>query len=153
GVRAAVTLAPYRMALQELPEPTPDAGQVLVQVEAVGLCGSDFHLFSGHHPYARFPQVQGHEFAGIVTALPDGYGGRAAVGDRVVVDPTIPCGACYPCRQGHPNCCANLKVMGAHVPGALADQVAVRAGAVHPVGGLAATSAALVEPVTIGLQT
>jgi threonine dehydrogenase-like Zn-dependent dehydrogenase len=141
------------MALQEVPEPDATPEQAVIRVEVVGICGSDFHLFSGHHPYARFPQVQGHEVTGIVEALPAGYDGPARVGERVVVDPTIPCGACYPCRHGHPNCCAHLQVMGAHTPGALSDLAAVRASGLHPVGGLEPTSAALVEPVTIGLQT
>jgi L-gulonate 5-dehydrogenase len=148
----AVTTAPGTMSVTDAPEPTAQPGQALIAVEAVGLCGSDYHLLDGTHPYARFPQTQGHEFAGVVTEFGAGYAGDLEVGQRVAVEPLVPCGACFACRRGRYNCCRDLKVMGAHIPGALAEFVAVRADALHPVGDLDPATAALVEPVSIGLQ-
>jgi L-gulonate 5-dehydrogenase len=148
----SLTTAPGRMEVREAPEPEPDTGQALIRVEAVGLCGSDFHLFLGDHPYARFPQTQGHEFSGVVEAFGPGYEGPLSVGDRVAVEPLIACGDCFACRRGRYNCCASLQVMGAHVPGALTEKVVVAASALYPVGHLEPVTAALVEPVSIGLQ-
>ena len=151
-MRAIVTVEPRRMELMDRPEPEPRAGEALVRVEAVGICGSDLHLYVGDHPYVRYPQIQGHEFAGIVERFGGRYDGPVRVGERVAVEPLQPCGECYPCRQGRPNCCTHLAVLGAHVPGALVDRIAVRASALYPVGDLDPELAALVEPVSIGLQ-
>lgn len=151
-MRQAVTIAPGVMEIHEVPAPAPSAGEALVQVEAVGLCGSDFHLFDGTHPYARFPQTQGHEFVGVVEAFGPDYDGPITVGQRVAVEPLIPCGKCFSCRRGRYNCCVDLKVMGAHVPGALAEWVVVRTSALYPVGDLLPLVAVLVEPMSIGLQ-
>lgn len=151
-MRAAVTVAPRHMEVMTRPEPEPGADEALVRVEAVGICGSDLHLFLGDHPYARYPQVQGHEFAGIVEGFGGGYAGPVRVGDRVAVEPLQPCGRCYPCRHGRPNCCTSLAVLGAHVPGALTERIAVRTAALYPVGDLDPELAALVEPISIGLQ-
>jgi L-gulonate 5-dehydrogenase len=151
-MKVALTTAPNRMEVRECEEPRPGPGEVLVAVSAVGLCGSDFHLYDGRHPYARFPQVQGHEFVGEVLSFGPGYTGPLASGDRVVVEPLIPCGTCFACRRGRYNCCADLKVMGAHVPGGLRELIAVAARQLHPVGDLPVELAVLVEPVTIGMQ-
>lgn len=151
-MRMAVTVEPHVMVLREVDPPTRRPGHALVEVEAVGLCGSDYHLFSGRHPYASFPQTQGHEFSGRVVQLDSDYDGPVILGDRVAVEPVVACGRCFACRRNRYNCCARLQVMGAHLPGALAEQVVVPVGSLHPVGDLSAELAALVEPVSIGLQ-
>lgn len=151
-MRAIVTTGPRAMALQEVPFPHPTAQQALVRVESVGLCGSDYHLYMGDHPYVTYPQIQGHEFCGIVEQLPARYTGAVAVGDRVAVEPLIPCGTCFPCRNQHYNCCTNLQVLGAHTSGALAEYIAVNPQSLHKVDNLDHETAALVEPVSIGLQ-
>jgi L-gulonate 5-dehydrogenase len=153
-----VTVAAGRMEVRDVPAPVPGPGEALVRVEAVGLCGSDFHLFDGTHPYASFPQVQGHEFVGVVESETpwqgpvDGVGEGFPPGTRVVIEPLIPCGGCYPCRRGRYNCCTGLKVMGAHVPGALSEYVAVATDQLFGVGGLPPLTAVLIEPMSIGLQ-
>ena len=117
-----------------------------------GCVVSDFHLYDGRHPYAQFPQIQGHEIVGRVEGFGPGYEGPLAVGDRVAVEPLIACGHCYACRRGRYNCCADLKVMGAHVGGGLREFVTVAARQLHPIGGLPTLAAVLVEPLTVGLQ-
>lgn len=149
---AAVTLGPGRMEVCEQPETRTPPDRALVAVESVGLCGSDVHLYEGTHPYSAYPCTHGHEFGGTVRLLPDGYQGAISVGDRVAVEPLEPCGRCYPCRRGRPNCCVHLRVLGVHLDGALQEQVAVRPESLHPVGDLEPDLAALVEPVSIGLQ-
>jgi L-gulonate 5-dehydrogenase len=147
-----MTTAPGVMEVQEADPPAPGPGQALVAVEAVGLCGSDFHLYDGKHPYARFPQVQGHEFVGHVESFGSGYEGPLAPGDRVVIEPLIACRQCFACRRGRYNCCVRLQVMGAHVPGGLREFAAIPAAQLHPVGDMPTLLAVLVEPLTIGLQ-
>jgi len=151
-MKAVVTVEPQRMELRDVAEPVAGPQQAIVRVEAVGLCGSDLHMFRGSDPYARFPIVQGHEFAGIVERLGGTVPRAVHVGDRVAVEPLQPCGQCYPCRRGRSNCCARLEVLGAHLPGALTERIAVRTDALYPVGDLDPELAALVEPVSIGLQ-
>ncbi len=151
-MRRLVTVAPGRVEVQDGPEPTPGPHEALIAIEAVGICGSDIHLFTGEHPYSHFPNVQGHEFAGRVLSLPPGYAGPAHVGDRVAVEPLLMCGECLPCRRGRGNCCLQMRTYGAQIDGALAERLAVRAGLLHPTGELSAPLAALVEPMSIGLQ-
>jgi L-gulonate 5-dehydrogenase len=151
-MRAAVTLAPEHMEIRDVPSVRAGHGQALLSVCAVGLCGSDVHLFRGTHIYSRFPTVQGHEFSGLVEVLGEGYEGPLRVGDLVAVEPSTTCGRCIACRRGHRNCCVNVATMGAHIDGALADQVAVDTRSCYPAGPLGYETAALVEPVSIGLQ-
>lgn len=151
-MRRVVTVAPERMELVEEPDVVAGPSEALVRVETVGLCGSDYHLYDGTHPYARFPQTQGHEFVGRIETLPATYDGPLRAGDRVAVEPLIPCGACFACRRGRYNCCVDLRVMGAHVPGGLAELVSVMPAQLYPVGDLAPSIAVLIEPVSIGMQ-
>jgi len=151
-VRVALTAGKGQMELRELPEPEAGPGQVVLRVGVVGLCGGDIHIYRGEHPYATYPLVQGHEFCGSVLSFGPGYEGPLRLGDLVAVEPLLPCGGCFACRRGHPNCCVGLKVMGAHVGGALAEQVAVPVSSCYPVGDLPPELAALVEPISIGLQ-
>lgn len=151
-MRVAVTTAPGVMQVQQADPPTRDQGEALIQIGAVGLCGSDFHLFTGDHPYATFPQVQGHEMVGRVTEFGPDYRGSIPLGAMVAIEPFFPCGHCFPCRRGKPNCCTTLKVMGAHVPGGLREFLTVPVAHLHPVADLPLLTAILVEPMTIGLQ-
>jgi L-gulonate 5-dehydrogenase len=151
-MRAVVTLEPGRMEVIDAPEPVAGPGEAVIRIERVGLCGSDYHFFLGEHPYARYPLTQGHELAGLVEAFGDGYDGPLEAGQRVAVEPLLPCGTCFACRRGRPNCCASLQVIGAHVPGGLAERLAVPVSALYPVGDLDPELAALCEPVSIGVQ-
>jgi threonine dehydrogenase-like Zn-dependent dehydrogenase len=139
------------MEIVEKPEPIPGPDEALVRIEAIGICGSDLHLYLGDHPYATFPRTQGHELAGTVVTLGEQYPGPARVGDRVSIEPFIPCARCYPCRHGRPNCCINLKVLGSHTNGGMAELIAVPASALYPASQLDAELAAMVEPVSIGV--
>src|ERR1700754_2614247 len=150
--RSVVTLAPGKMELRTSQVPEPSEGHALLRVEAIGLCGSDYHIFDGTHPYAVFPQVQGHEFVGVVAALPAGHLGGPAIGDRMVVDPLAGCGKCFPCSHGRPNCCVDVTVLGVQAPGGLTDYISAPIDRLVPGGGLPAHLAVLAEPVAIGLH-
>lgn len=151
-MRQVVTVGPAAMEVREVPAPARDGGLATVRVEAVGLCGCDYRVFDGTHPYARFPLVQGREVAGRVTALPTGYRGDLVVGDRVAVQPSTGCGHCPGCRAGCPDRCPDLRVLGVQEPGGLADELAVPAGQLVATGGLPPLVAVLAEPVAVGLR-
>jgi len=110
--------------LEDVSDPEPGTGEVLVEVRAAGVCGSDLHYRCGRlRPY-RAPLIPGHEVAGTVAALGDGAQG-VAVGDRVCVHYVISCGRCRHCDAGHDNRCRNRRSVGAHVSGGFAEYVAV----------------------------
>ena len=140
------------MQVSDSPEPEPRDDEALLEIVAIGLCGSDYHLFDGTHPSSHFPSTQGHEFAGIVRSIPAGNPRGIGVGDLVAVQPLLACGRCYACRRDRPNCCAQLDVIGASVAGALTEKIAVPVELLHPAGDLDSELAALVEPVSIGLH-
>jgi threonine dehydrogenase-like Zn-dependent dehydrogenase len=151
-VKAAVTVAPRRIEVIDEEEPSREPGLARVRIGAVGLCGSDLHLFLGDHPYSRFPLTQGHELAGTVVDLPEDYRGGLRPGDIVAVEPYFSCGRCYPCRRGRWNCCTELRVLGAHVPGGLKEVIAVPVEKLHATQGLDAELTAMVEPISIGVM-
>jgi threonine dehydrogenase-like Zn-dependent dehydrogenase len=151
-MRQLVTVAPRRVEFRDAPEPVPAIGDAVVAVEAVGICGSDVHFYTGEHPYSRFPNVQGHEFAGRVLSVPADYKGEIHVGQRVAVEPLLMCGHCLPCRRGRGNCCVNMRTLGAQTDGALSERIAVPVNLLYPVDDLPPDLAALVEPVSIGLH-
>ena len=152
-MRQAITTAERTIEIVDVPEPDgPEDGHALLEVVAVGLCGSDLAMFVGTDPYTRYPICQGHEFSARILALPGGYRGPLAAGELVAVEPLLPCGACLACRRQRPNCCVNLRVMGAHVNGALCERLLAPVRNLYPVGDADPQLAAFVEPVSIGLQ-
>jgi L-gulonate 5-dehydrogenase len=140
---------PHSLAVVEARSPAPEQSEVRVRVRRAGICGSDVHILHGSNPFARYPRIIGHEFAGEIESVgPDVS--ALAVGDRVVVDPVLSCGHCYPCRIGRPNVCANLEVFGVHRDGGFRDLIVVPARNVVKVSpNLPVEIAALAEPFSI----
>lgn len=151
-MRAAIFDAPGAIRMTDAPKPTPAPGEALVRVKAAGLCAGDLYIYTGKNPYVSYPRIGCHEIAGVVEAYgPDASG--PAIGSRVVVDPFIGCGKCYPCRVGKRNCCANLRIVGIHREGGFADFVTAPAGNLVVVPDvLTDFEAAFAEPVAIGVQ-
>ncbi|WP_299150167.1 zinc-binding alcohol dehydrogenase family protein [uncultured Tateyamaria sp.] len=146
-MQAGVVVEPGSFAVQDRPVITdvPD-GWVLIDICAVGLCGTDYHIFEGKHPFLEYPRVIGHELSGRVARDGDGWG----AGDLVVVNPYLSCGTCRACKRGKPNCCSNIEVLGVHRDGGLAPQLAVPAQNLYPADGLTPLQAAMVEFLAIG---
>jgi 2-desacetyl-2-hydroxyethyl bacteriochlorophyllide A dehydrogenase len=107
--------------LREVEKPVPGAGELLVRVEACGICGTDRHLYLGEFPAAP-PVTLGHEFSGIVEAVGPGVT-QFAVGMRVTGDPNIACGRCAQCHEGRVNLCEHLQAIGIARDGGFADYV------------------------------
>jgi threonine dehydrogenase-like Zn-dependent dehydrogenase len=144
--------APYQMRVGEWESPRPGPGEVLVEVAAAGICAGDMYFYLGKNPYAVYPQVCGHEIAGVVAAVGPGVS-ELEIGAPVVVEPFLGCGRCYPCRAGKSNCCVNLQIIGVHRPGGYAEYLTAPASHVHRIpAGLSLTVASFAEPVAIGVQ-
>jgi len=135
----------------ELPDPALRPGHALIRVMASGLCHTDIDVLHGRYGSSAFPLVPGHEYAGIVEAVADGVT-SVREGDRVAVDPNIPCGTCRACQRGLTNLCADLKAYGVTHDGGFAEFSAVDVRHLHPIGSLPFDRAALAEPLACVLN-
>lgn len=144
---------PWKVELVELEKPVPAPGEALIKIVTAGICGSDIGAFRGTNGLVSYPRVIGHELAGIVESIPENNKNGIKVGDRVVVDPYIYCGKCYPCRIGRTNCCTNLHVLGVHVEGGMAEYFCHPADMLVKVpDGMSWEEAAMAEPLTISMH-
>jgi len=155
---AAVTTSPGVMVVDEVPEPGPPGPRdVIVRPEAVGICGSDLHFYTGDTgslsgARSCFPRIQGHEFSAVVEQLGRDCPGSVRPGDRVTVWPLRGCGRCYPCHVGRANACVSLELVGIHHDGGLQQLLSVPASQVFGVGDLGPEPAAFVEPMSIAVH-
>lgn len=147
--RRVVVTAVKTMELREEPMPAPAPGEVRACSTYIGVCGSDTHAFHGRHPFIPIPYLPGHEVTGVVEELGEGVT-SVAVGDRIVVEPTVPCWECKPCRGGAENLCENLQFFGCGYPqGGMADRFVVRADRLHVIpDDISDLGAALIEPLS-----
>jgi 2-desacetyl-2-hydroxyethyl bacteriochlorophyllide A dehydrogenase len=127
--------------------PVPGPGEVLVRTVLAGICGSDTHALAGRHPFIDLPYFPGHEVAGVVSSV--GPGVSLAPGQRVVLEPFLPCWECKQCLAGRQNVCERLRFFGcAHDQGAMAEFFTVDARRLHVVpDDLTWEQAALIEPL------
>jgi 2-desacetyl-2-hydroxyethyl bacteriochlorophyllide A dehydrogenase len=147
-MRAVVCRKPGELALEERPEPKRGEAEVLVGVSHVGICGTDFHIYEGKHPFLAYPRVMGHEFSG--TVLEAAPGGVLSLGQPVIVNPYLSCGRCIACRNGKANCCVAIEVLGVHRDGAMCEQILVPVENLLPADGLSLVEAATVEFLAVG---
>lgn len=143
--------APNRLTLETVPDPAREPGDLILKVRAATVCGTDIRIFRGRKTAGvRYPSVIGHEFSGEVAEAEPGCG--FAAGDRVCVDPAIPCGRCAACKAGDENLCESLTAIGYEVDGAFAEYIRIPAralatGNVHRIpDALGYEQAALAEP-------
>jgi 2-desacetyl-2-hydroxyethyl bacteriochlorophyllide A dehydrogenase len=143
-MKALVYTQPNEVQLQERPMPDLVAGEVVLKIEAVGICGSDMHAWHGHDPRRKPGLVLGHEFVGrIEQSAAPGF----AVGTRFTGNPLITCGVCDYCVQGRNNLCANRTMVGMTRPGAFAEFMSIPAASLIAMPqDLSARAAALTEP-------
>lgn len=144
--------APGRIEIGEAPAPTPGAGEVLLRIQRIGVCGSDIHVFHGKHPYTSYPVVQGHEFSAVVEAVGPGVEGIEP-GCKVTALPQVVCGRCPPCLRGDEHICDVLKVQGFQAPGC-AQQLWVTAAdkVIKLPDSFSFEQGALVEPISVAVH-
>lgn len=147
-MKALVCDEPGRLSLADRPEPQRATGEVLVRIRHVGICGTDFHIFGGKHPFLDYPRVMGHELSGTVHEAPPGS--ALQPGDPVYVVPYLSCGTCQACRIGLTNACCNIRVLGVHCDGGMAELVSVPEANVIPTGNIPLDDAAMIEFLAIG---
>lgn len=126
----------------------PTAGEVLIEIARVGLCGTDYHAFRGEQPFFQYPRVLGHELSGVVRAV--GAEADVPVGAEVAVIPYLPCGTCRACRAGWTNRCRALRVLGVHQDGGLMLRLTVPATQLYRRPGMDLDQLATCEPLAIG---
>jgi alcohol dehydrogenase len=145
-MKALVYTAPNEVTYRDEPAPSPAAGEVLIRVERVGICGSDMHAYHGRDPRRVPPLILGHEIVGDIVDGP----GR---GRRVTVNPLITCGTCAYCLEGRDNLCANRTMIGMTRAGGFAEWVTTAASSVIDVPpAMPAHMAALTEPAATALH-
>ena len=151
-MKAVCIEQPGNIYVKEIEKRKPKAGEAVIRVKSAGICGSDIGAFRGTNGLVSYPRVIGHEIAGEIVSIPENKKGLKA-GDRVVVDPYLYCGHCYPCSIGRTNCCDDLKVLGVHVEGGMTEEIT------HPAEMLIKIPdnvpwdiAPIAEPLTISLH-
>lgn len=144
---------PWQVDCVDIEKPIPKLGEALIKVKMAGICGSDIGAFRGSNGLVSYPRVIGHEIAGEILEVPADNEKGFKVGDRVIVDPYLYCGHCYPCSIGRTNCCTDLKVLGVHVDGGMTEYFC------HPADMLTRLPdempwelAPIAEPLTIALH-
>ena len=148
-MKALICNEPGRLALIDRPAPEAlKTGEVRLAVSHVGICGTDYHIYEGKHPFLQYPRVMGHEISAHVVET--GPGSSLGKGDLVIVNPYLACGSCIACRRGKPNCCMAIRVLGVHTDGAFCDEIVLPETNVYPAGGLTSEQAATVEFLAIG---
>lgn len=137
----------------DIEKPVPGPGEALIKIVSAGICGSDIGALRGTNNLVSYPRVIGHELAGIIESIPEDNPKGLKAGDKVILDPYVYCGNCYPCSIGRTNCCTSLKVLGVHIDGGMAEYFC------HPANMLVKmpddmdwVDAAMAEPLTISLH-
>ncbi|SMO97525.1 zinc-dependent alcohol dehydrogenase [Paracoccus laeviglucosivorans] len=144
-MKALVYTAERKLEMRDMRAPVPKTGEVLIRVDAVGICGSDIHAYLGHDERRPAPLILGHEVAGTIASGPRS-------GERVTVNPLATCGICPACKSGHDNLCPDRQIIS--MPpreGGFADFItSPERNLVRIPDGLAATVACLAEPLACG---
>jgi 2-desacetyl-2-hydroxyethyl bacteriochlorophyllide A dehydrogenase len=145
-MKALVYTAPREVTYRDEPAPARATDEVLIRIDAVGICGSDMHAYHGHDPRRVPPLILGHELAGEIVEGP-------GAGRRVTVNPLITCGTCEYCRQGRDNLCANRTMIGMTRPGGFAQFMTTAASSVIDIPrDMGACEAALTEPAATAVH-
>ena len=150
-MKVALFKKPHDLTVTTKPLRKLEAGEVLVRVDACGVCGTDVHIVEGTSRSTP-PVVLGHEYAGVVESKAGGAG-SGKTGLRVAVDPNISCGACFFCRRGLVHLCSNLRALGVDIDGGMAEFCIVPESQLHPIpAGMSTEASAFIEPVSCAIH-
>jgi 2-desacetyl-2-hydroxyethyl bacteriochlorophyllide A dehydrogenase len=151
-MKQAIMTAPGDITIREIKKPAPGPGEVLLQIQRIGVCGSDVHVFHGKHPYTSYPVVQGHEFSATVAAIGAGVE-KITPGMKVTATPQITCGECAPCRRGDYHICDHLKVEGFQAPGCAQEYWISHVKKIVPLpDDFSFEEGAFVEPIAVAVR-
>ena len=149
-MRAIRLEKPEHFAAVEVDEPgLPGAGEALVEVHRVGICGTDVSGYLGKMPFFTYPVIPGHELGVQILKVGEGVD-NVREGDRCSIEPYMNCGNCYACKKGATNCCESLEVIGVHKNGGMCERFILPARKLHPSTKLTMEQLALVETLAIG---
>ena len=145
-MKAVVIEQPRELRVVSVEDPVPEPDEVLIEVKAAGVCGTDVHIYEGEFT-CTYPLIPGHEFAGKVIEVGSEVT-ELSPGQRVAVEPNVPCGKCFYCRRNQQHFCRDLKAYGVlGVPGGFSERVKVRAANAFSIGELSYEAGALIEPL------
>ena len=151
-MRAAVFHGRNQLRCEEVKRPDPKAGEVLIKVSRCGICGTDSHIFRGNFPAPNLPLIIGHEFAGTVAAIGAGVK-NVKPGDKATADINIACGTCWFCRHHQKLFCPQVRQLGVHDAGGMADYVVAPAVNVYKLpDAMSFEQAAFVEPLACAIH-
>jgi 2-desacetyl-2-hydroxyethyl bacteriochlorophyllide A dehydrogenase len=151
-MRALRIEEPGSFGLVEVPDPDPEPEEIVVEVKACGVCGTDLHILAGEFPPTPYPIIPGHEAAGVIAKVGTDVVGLSE-GDRVGIDPSLFCGACGFCRANRGNLCERWGAIGDTVDGAFAEYVRVPAANAYAIPpSMSFVAAALIEPVSCAVH-
>lgn len=146
-MKKLICAEPGRFVYEEADVPTPGKGEALLRIRKIGICGTDIHAFAGRQPFFTYPRVLGHEVAADYV---EGDAVGFAAGDKVTVIPYFTEGKDIASRMGKPNCTNDMRVLGVHIDGAMAEYVVVPSDSLRKKEGLSYDDLVLVEPLSIG---
>jgi 2-desacetyl-2-hydroxyethyl bacteriochlorophyllide A dehydrogenase len=148
-MKTLICTTPHHFDYADTEAPVAAAGETLLKIKRIGICGTDLHAFEGTQPFFSYPRILGHELAAeIVTTDATGF----STGETVTFIPYFYCGTCVACRMGKPNCCVSIKVCGVHIDGGMREYLTVPSYSLVHGEGLTFDQLALVEPLAIGVH-
>lgn len=149
-MKAILLEKPLAFRAIDIAEPAaPAAGEALVKIHRIGICGTDYGGYLGKMPFYSYPRIPGHELGVEVLAVGEGVT-NVKPGDRCSVEPYINCQTCYACRRGLTNCCENHKTLGVMCDGGMCERMLLPARKLHVSRQLSLEQLALVETLAIG---
>jgi threonine dehydrogenase-like Zn-dependent dehydrogenase len=149
-MKALILKEPGKAVVESIPVKARGAGEVLLKVRMIGLCGGDLNSFRGKNPMVSFPRIPGHEVAATVAEVTAGQSGLRE-GMDVTLSPYSNCGRCAACLRGRPNACQFNETLGVQRDGAMTEYIAVAAEKIYP-AKLSIKELCLVEPLTVGFH-
>lgn len=151
-MKCVIIKEPHKLEVIDGKKPQPAADEVLLKVKAIGICGSDLHVYEGQHPFVSYPVLPGHEVSGEVVAVGNDVS-DALIGKKVVIEPSIPDGTRPKFENGRYNIASNLRVMGFQTPGAMADYFTVSQDRIHIIpDDFSHEQGAFVEPLAVAVH-
>ncbi len=147
-MKTVVCNNPHSIGLEHHFRPVRGNREVSVKVSRVGICGTDYHIYEGLHPFLEYPRVMGHELAATIEESDPLSQFKA--GQLVLINPYLACGTCNACSDGKSNCCMRIQVLGVHCDGGMCEYLVLPESNIIAADGLSADAAACVEFLAIG---